>query len=84
MAALKPLEPTMGGQTETETDKWLAWTRGKPKVDWSGLADEHLADYKSPNQMRPVYDIKSYNHRKSSLTFKFNKCDMLIPFKKRV
>ena len=84
MAAFKPPEPTMGGLTQIETDKWLAWTGGKPKVDWSGLADEHLADYKSPNQMRPVYDVKGYNHRKSGLTFKFNKCDMLIPFKKRV
>ena len=33
MAALKPLEPTMGGLTQTEIDKWLAWTGGKPKVD---------------------------------------------------
>ena len=84
MAALKPLEPAMGGLTQTKTNKLLAWTGRKPKVDWSGIVDEDLADYDTPNQMRPVYNVKRYNHRKSGLTSKFNKCDMLIPFKKRV
>ena len=35
--------------------------------------------------MRTIYDIKGYNnHCKSGLTTKFNKSNMLIPFKKRV
>ncbi len=34
--------------------------------------------------MRPIYDVKGYNHRKSGLSDKFNKTDLLIPFKKRV
>ena len=56
-----------------------------PKVDWSGLVeDEDLADYATLNQMRPVYDIKGYNHCKSGLASKFNKCAMFIPFKKRL
>ena len=85
MAALKPLEPAMGGLTQTKTNKYLAWTGGKPKVDWTGLVDKGLADYEMPNQqMHPVYNVKGYNYRKSGLTSKFNKCNMLIPFKKRV
>jgi hypothetical protein len=56
---------------------------GKPKADWTGLEDVS-PDYETPNQMRPVYDVKGYNHRKSGLSEKFNKTDMLIPFKKRI
>ena len=53
-------------------------------MDWTGLVSPSLADYKTLNQMRLVYDVKGYNHRKSGLTFKFNKSKMLIPLKKRV
>jgi hypothetical protein len=81
--ALRPKEPIMGAITQTDTDKWLAWTGGKPKADWTGLEDVS-PDYETPNQMRPVYDAKGCNHRKSGLSEKFNKTDMLIPFKKRV
>jgi hypothetical protein len=81
---LKPAEPKMGGLAQTETDKWIAWTGGKPKVDWSGFEDSKHLDYETPNQMRPVYDVKGYNHRKTGLSVKFNKSDLLIPFKKRV
>ena len=76
MAAPKPLERTMGGLlTQAKTDKWLAWSGGKPKVDWTGFVDEGLADYETLNQMRPVYDARGYNHRKSGLTSKLNKSD---------
>jgi hypothetical protein len=34
--------------------------------------------------MRPIYDVKGYNHRKTGFSVKFNKTDTLIPFKKRV
>ena len=40
-------------------------------------------DYERPNQMHPMYDIKVYNHCKYGLTAKFNKLDMLIPFKNK-
>jgi hypothetical protein len=82
--AHKPNKPVMGGLTQTKTDKWMAWTGGKPKVDWSGFVDVTLVDFETPNQMRPIYDVKGYNHRKTGLSAKFNKSDMLIPFKKRV
>ncbi len=83
MAALKPKKPIMGDLAQTKTDKWLAWTGGRPKVDWMGL-ENSTVDYKTPNQMRPIDDVKGYNHRKSGLSDKFNKTDLLIPFKKRV
>jgi hypothetical protein len=86
--ALKPLEPKVGGLAQTKTDKWIAWTGGKPKVDWSGFEDAKRVDHETPNQMRPIYDpiydVKGYNHRKTGLSIKFNKSDLLIPFKKRV
>jgi hypothetical protein len=81
--ALKPKQPIMGGLTQTDTDKWLAWTGGKPTADWKGL-EQTTPDYETPNQMRPIYDVKGHNHRKSGLSDKFNKTDSLIPFKKRV
>jgi hypothetical protein len=80
---LKPTKPTMGALTQTGVDKWAAWTGGKPKLDWSGF-ETTTVDYETPNQMRPIYDVKGYNHRKTGLTDKFNKTDTLIPFKKRV
>ena len=82
--AHKPNKLVMGGLTQTNADKWIAWTGGKPKVDWSGFLDEDLVDFRTPNQMHPVSDVKGYNHRKSGLTVKFSKSNMLIPFKKRV
>jgi transposase InsO family protein len=81
--ALKPTKPIMGGLTQTDVDKWLAWTGGKPTEDWKSLK-ELTIDYETPNQMRPIYDVKGYNHRKTGLSDKFSKTDMLIPFKKRV
>jgi hypothetical protein len=81
--ANKPVMPIMGGLTETDVDKWLAWTGGQPTVDWKSLKVA-TKDYETPNQMRPTYDVKGYNHRKSGLSDKFSKTDQLIPFKKRV
>ena len=82
--AHKPKVPIMGGLTQTDTDKWIAWTGGKPKVDWSGFLDGTIVDFETPNQMRPVCDVKGCNHCKTGLATKFNKSDMLVPFKKRV
>jgi hypothetical protein len=36
----KPAVPTIGGLTALSKDEWSAWTGGKPKADWSGLADQ--------------------------------------------
>ncbi len=41
-------------------------------------------DFETPNQMRTIYNVKGYNHRKTGLSYKFNKTDTLIPFKKQV
>jgi hypothetical protein len=81
--ALKPTKPTMGDLTQTGVDKWSAWTGGKPKLDWPGF-ETTTVDFETPNQMRPIYNVKGYNHRKTGLSDKFNKTDTLIPFKKRV
>jgi hypothetical protein len=83
MAALKPKKPIMGDLTQTGVDKWAEWTSERPKVNWTGFQKATL-DYETPNQMCPIYDVKGYNHRKIGLSDKFNKTDMLIPFKKRV
>jgi hypothetical protein len=82
-ATLKPTKPTMGDVAQIGVDKWAAWTGGKPKLDWSGFKTA-TADFETPNQMRPIYDVKGYNHRKTGLTNKFKETDTLIPFKKRV
>ena len=63
--AHKPNKPVMGGLTQTKTDKWIAWTGGNPKADWSGFVDKNLVDFETPHQMRPVYDVKGYNHCKT-------------------
>jgi hypothetical protein len=73
----------MGNVAQIGVDKWAAWTGGKPKLDWSGFETATL-DFETPNQMRPIYDVKGYNHRKTGLSDKFKKTDTLIPFKKRV
>ena len=76
-------EPVMGCPTLTSADKWIAQTFGKPKKDWSGFVDKALVDFKWANQARPICDIKGCNHRKTGLSAKFKKSDLLIPFKKQ-
>ena len=58
-AALKPKEPIMGGLTQTDTDKWVGWTGGKPKADWTVL-EKASVDCQTPNQMRPAIDINHH------------------------
>jgi hypothetical protein len=78
--AHKPKVPIMGGLTQMDQDKWSAWTGGRLNLTWTGFVVE-IEDYETPNQLRTSYDVKGYNHRKSGLSVKFNKTDMLIPFK---
>ena len=40
-------KPVMGGLTQTDTDKWTAWTGGKPKADWSGFVDKNLMGFET-------------------------------------
>jgi hypothetical protein len=79
----KPVEPVMGGLAQLEQDKFVAWTGGEPDVTWTGFKVA-TADFKSPNQIRSTNDVKGYNHRKSGLTTKFSKTDLLLPFKKLI
>jgi hypothetical protein len=73
----------MGGLTQTDQDKWSAWTGGRPNLEWTGFEVE-IEDYETPNQLRTRYDVKGYNHRKGGHSVKFNNTDMLIPFKKLI
>jgi hypothetical protein len=59
--ALKPLEPKVGGLAQTKTDKWIAWTGGKPKVDWSGFEDAKRVDHETPNQKNAQSDAPHLN-----------------------
>ena len=55
--AHQPKKPVMGGLTQTDDDKWMAWTSRKPKVDWSSFLYVTHGDFRTPNQMRPLYDV---------------------------
>jgi hypothetical protein len=59
----------------------MDWQKAKGGLDWFEKA---TLDYKTPNQMRPIYSVKGYNHRKTGPSDKFNKTDILIPFKKQL
>jgi hypothetical protein len=61
----------------------MDWRKAKFGLDWTGFEKATL-DYETPMQIRPIYDCKGYNQRKTGLSDKFNKTDKLIPFKKRV
>jgi hypothetical protein len=79
----KPATPTMGGLTQLDADKFVAWVGGEPAVDWTSFKVP-IPDYKSPNQIRSANDVKGYNYRKAGLSTKFKKTDPLLPFKKLV
>ena len=73
-AVFKPPVPKMGGICQVEAKKYAAWTGGKPKADWTGLANEK-ADYTTPLQLRHMKDSAEYQQRSSGLTTKFSKQD---------
>jgi hypothetical protein len=79
----KPDEPIMGGLAQTDLEKLCAWTGGHPNIGWTAF-EVPIADYETPNQLRSAYDVKGFHHCKKGITLKFNKSDMLIPFKKLV
>lgn len=84
---LMPTNPKMGGIVQITATEYSAWTGGKPKVDWSGLDDAALTEYKSPNQLRPVSvysQQKAYNVRKMGLKEKFEEGGDLAAFQTNV
>ncbi len=83
----KPTVPTVGGLTALSKDEWSAWTGGKPKADWSGLAD-HTFNSTSPNQqLTPIYVSaaqKGYNYHRTGLKDTFKPTNDLIAFQNSV
>ena len=49
----KPDKPKMGGLVRTGREDWTPWVGGKPKIDWSELADSKDL-YIDPRQFRPT------------------------------
>ena len=72
----------MGGLAKLD-DKFVAWTGGEPDDTWTGLKVP-TPDLNSPNQLQSTNDVKGYNHRKTGLSTKFKKTDLLMPFKKLI
>ena len=77
-----PPKPTMGNLIQIDSDKFVAWTGGKPNVDWTDLeAGSDTLSPTSPNQRRNHYSPeKSYNIRKAGLKSKFERGDDLLVF----
>ena len=49
-----PDKPKMGGLVRTGREDWTPWVGGKPKVDWTELAEESKDKYMDPRQFRPT------------------------------
>jgi hypothetical protein len=82
--ASQPTKPVIGGLYEHSTNKWTAWTGGKPNSKWDDLDQGARGEYKNPNQFRyqdPSSDSKGYNRRCVPLESKFEKGDDLRTFK---
>ena len=52
-SVFKPDKPKMGGLVRTGREDWTPWVGGKPKIDWSELADSKDL-YIDPRQFRPT------------------------------
>jgi hypothetical protein len=84
---IKPLKPIMGDIIALSKDSWSAWTRGKPKADWTGLNPSVPVETTSPNQLRPVYVSaaqKGYNHRRTGMLTLFKPTNNLVSFQNTV
>ena len=49
-----PDKPKMGGLVRTGREDWTPWVGGKPKVDWTELAEESKDKCMDPRQFRPT------------------------------
>ena len=69
----------MGGLKEVDSNKQMAWTGGKPKLDWSGLDGKGPI---RPTQFRGqgVQDVKSYTFRTQGIKLKLCKTVALESF----
>ena len=81
-----PQKPTMGNLLQVDTDKFVAWTGGKPNYAWTDLA-AHSATLAPtyPNQRRNHYSPeKSYNLRKAGLSTKLDRKSDLLAFQDKL
>jgi Reverse transcriptase (RNA-dependent DNA polymerase)/Zinc knuckle len=85
-SACNIVKPIMGGvfQLNSPTGEWIAWTGGKPKVDWTGL--ENAAGVPTPLMYRLVggKDAKQYEYRLKGLSEKFETKNCLRAFARNV
>ena len=80
----KPDKPKMGGLVRTGREDWTPWVGGKPKIDWSELADSKDL-YIDPRQFRPTSAgsaQKSKGYRMVAVEPKLSKGSNLLDFQK--
>jgi len=82
-----PPTPKMGGITKINAIEQVAWTGGKPLVDWSGLDSKSPTSPVSPNQYRSASvstSQKSHFYRTTGLPEKFKEKDDLPLFEHKL
>ena len=80
----KPDKPKMGGLARTGREDWTPWVGGKPKIDWSQLADSKDLCI-DPRQFRPTSAgsaQKSKGYRMIAVEPKLSKGSNLLDFQK--
>jgi hypothetical protein len=82
------VQPIMGGvfQQNPPTGEWVAWTGGKPLLDWTGLDQTQPATTPAPTMYRSagIKDVKGFAHRIKGLETKFAITDDLRAFQRSV
>ena len=87
LSVYKPTQPIMGGLEQTSLTKFMAWTGGKPKLDWTGLDSTASQTKKSPKQLRATdagSQSKTYSVRTKGLETKYGRGKNLTEFVKDV
>ena len=67
-----PTKPKMGGVIQSRSNKFVVWTGGKPKEDWSDLDNSAAKEPLRSLQLRTLTD-KKYSERISGSDDKFDK-----------
>ena len=76
-----PKSPTMGGLILVGKDDYMAWTGGKPNVEWTSLVVKNTRNVSAP-QYRPIghKSIQPHIHRVRGLKNKFERSSELEVF----
>ena len=81
-------KPTMGDVLHLSSNESVAWTGGKPNVDWTGLDPKAIGIDTSPNQHRPATSRgaqQSYGVRTTGMEVKFTQgTSSLVSFQDEV